>query len=143
MADKLQKPKKDISKLSKPKKCISKEEAKELHDNWCNDREGHLKKNLGFTDTREFWWSLEELEEYLAYVKKESKKQGIHDPGIRVYLGAHSKKQCKKDKGYSTLFLSPTGSEPRASGKDGGSRENNYRIAAFNGAGAGDPPKDY
>lgn len=127
----------------KPKKCISVEEARELHDNWCENRKKHLEKCLGHEDDREFWWSVEELEEYLEYVKAESKEQGINDPGIRIYLGAYSKGTCKMGKGYSTLFMTPTGSSVRSLGKDGGNAQNNYDIAPFNGGGAGRPPDDY
>ncbi|MFD2565647.1 hypothetical protein [Aquimarina rubra] len=130
-------------KVQRPQKCITREEAKELHDNWCTKRVGHLKKNLGFEDAREFHWSVAELEEYLAYVKQESAEQGIKDPGIRIYMGAYPKSKCKMKKGMSTLFLAPTGSRPGASGKGDGDPENNYDIDAFNKGGNGFPPNDY
>lgn len=116
----------------KPEKCISVEEARELHGNWCNHRGKHLEECLGHADHREFWWSVEELEEYLEYVKAESKEQGITDPGIRIYLGAYSKDTCKMGKGYSTLFMTPTGSQAKSLGKDGARAQNNYNIAPFN-----------
>ncbi|GAA3511993.1 hypothetical protein GCM10022393_27140 [Aquimarina addita] len=131
------------AKKQKPKKCISKKEAKELHDNWCNQREGHLKKRLGFEDTREFWWSVEELEEYLAYVKSESNKQGIDHPGIRIYMGAYSKAKCKMKRGYSTLFMVPTGAPAKSLGKENAEQPNNYDIDAYNRGGSGRPPHIY
>jgi len=149
MAKEVRKPKKN----KKPAKCISVEEARELHDNWDKQRGHHLKKCLGHEDTREFWWSVEELQEYLKYVKKESKKQGIENPGIRMYLGAYSKSKCKMGKGYTTLFLAPTGSRPGTLGKDGrdgndggdgrDGDDNNTDIDAYNGAGSGHPPRRY
>lgn len=129
--------------VQKPKKCITETEARELHDNWCAKREKRLTKDLGFEDAREFHWSVAELEEYLAYVKQESAKQGINNPGIRVYLGAYPKKKCKMGKGLSTVFFAATGSRPGAGGKDGGDDENNYGINPFNGGGSGIPPKSY
>lgn len=128
----------------KPTKCISKDEAKELHDQWSSKRGGHLKNNLGFEDARDFWWSVDELQEYLDYVKEESAKQGIKNPGIRVYLGAYPKNKCKMGKGYSTLFLAPTGAKIGASGKDGlGGASNNYNIPPFNHSSGGHPPNNY
>ncbi|SEM23207.1 hypothetical protein SAMN04487910_4492 [Aquimarina amphilecti] len=130
-------------KVQKPQKCITENEARELHDNWCKKRSKRLQKKLGFEDKREFHWSVAELEEYLAYVKQESEKQGIKDPGIRVYLGAYSESKCKMKKGYSTLFFAPTGSRPGAFGKDGEDPENNYGIEPFNHSSGGHPPNSY
>lgn len=127
----------------RPKKCISIKEAKELQKVWCDTRTPEIDKCLGFEDSREFWWSVEELQEYLKYVKKQSKKQGIDDPGIRIYFGAYPKEKCKKDKGYATVFLAPTGAPAGGLGKGGGSASNNYEIEAMNFGGSGNPPKDY
>ncbi|WP_459209872.1 hypothetical protein [Aquimarina rhabdastrellae] len=127
----------------RPEKCISVEEAKELQQQWCDHRAHHLHKCLGHEDAREFWWSVEELEEYLAYVKEESTKQGIKNPGIRMYMGAYPQQKCSHGKGMSTLFLTPTGSKVRSLGKDGGSEPNNYNIQPLNGGSSGNPPADY
>lgn len=128
---------------TKPTKCISVEEARELHDQWNNSRAGDMKKNLGFEDTREFHWTVDELQEYLDYVKDKSKILGVKKPGIRVYLGAYPKHKCKKGKGLSTVFFAPTGAKPGGLGKDGLEYENNYDIEPFNLGGAGDPPNNY
>ncbi len=127
----------------RPEKCISIEKAKELQQNWCDHRAHHLHKCLGHEDAREFWWSVEELEEYLAYVKEESAKQGIKNPGIRAYFGAYPQKTCKHGKGLSTLFLAPTGSKAKSLGKDGEPEPNNYDIAPLNDGGHGHPPFKY
>ena len=126
-----------------PEKCISVEEARELHKEWCGTRTPHIHKCIGFEDTREFWWSVEELQEYLKYVKKQSKKMGIDNPGIRMYLGAYPSSKCKMHRGYSTLFLAPTGAPAGELGKGGGSAPNNYEIQAYNRGGSGFPPNDY
>ena len=132
------------NEIPKPKKCISKDEARELQKNWCDTRSGKLNKKMGFEDARDFWWSVEELEEYLAYVKQESAKQGIKNPGIRFHLGAYTPTKCKYNKGLSTLFLAPTGAKPGASGKDGGADDPiNYSIEPFNRGGTGHPPTEY
>ncbi len=126
-----------------PKKCIKVEEAKELQKEWCCTRTPEIDNCLGFEDTREFWWSVEELEEYLAYVKKESKEQGIDDPGIRMYFGAYPASKCKSKKGYATVFLAPTGAPAGGLGKGGDLAPNNYKIRAYNWGSSGNPPNTY
>jgi len=127
----------------KPKKCIKVKEARELQDAWCNTRTPEIDRCLGFQDHREFSWSVDELMEYLKYVKKKSKKMGIDDPGVRLYFGAYPKEKCKMNKGYATVFFAPTGDPAEEPGKDGGSSPNNYKIDAFNLGSAGDPPHNY
>ena len=129
--------------MAKPKKCISPKEARELHDEWTSKRGNQTKKSLGHEDARDFWWSLDELQEYLDYVKEESKKQGVKKPGIRVYLGTYTKEKCKHKKGLSTVFFAPTGAKPGGLGKDGADDPNNYDIDAFNFGGGGWPPNKY
>ena len=129
--------------MGKPKKCISVDEAKELQKVWCDTRTPEIDKCLGFEDTREFWWSVEELQEYLKYVKKQSRKQGISNPGIRMYFGAYPESKCKKHKGYATLFLAPTGAPAGGIGKDDDTAPNNYGIDPMNFGSAGDPPQNY
>lgn len=135
---------KDLSKkYKKPKKCISVKQARELQEVWCDTRTPEIDKCLGFEDTREFWWSVEELLEYINYVKEESTKQGIDNPGIRIYFGAYPKGKCEMKKGYSTVFLAPTEGPNEETLKGGDSANNNYDIDAYNRGGSGRPPKVY
>ncbi|SHJ06911.1 hypothetical protein [Aquimarina spongiae] len=129
--------------MGKPKKCISVDEAKELQKVWCDTRTPEIDKCLGFVDAREFWWSVEDLLEYLKYVKKKSRKMGIDNPGIRVYLGAYPETKCKKHKGYSTLFFAPTGAPAGGLGKGGDTAPNNYSIEPMNIGEHGNPPLEY
>lgn len=126
-----------------PKKCISVEEARELQNTWCDTRTPEIDNCLGFEDTREFWWSVKELKKYLRYVERESKKQGIENPGIRAYFGAYPKDKCKIKRGYATMFFAPTGSPAGAPGKDGDCQANNYKIEAYNRGTSGNPPNMY
>ncbi len=139
-----------VKKKGKPEKCISIEEAKELQKTWCDTRTHEIHKCVGFEDSRQFWWSVEELEEYLKYVKKKSKKQGILNPGIRFFFGAYPKSKCNAGQGHSTLFLAPTGAVPKNLGKGDDSNEeeeeenpNNYEIEPFNRGNDDKPKKDY
>jgi len=118
-----------VNKL-KPKNCIDNTEAMEMREHWVNTRAKAIDNDLGFTDTRDFVWSVEELEEYLAYVKRKSISQGIENPGIRVSLAAY------KDSNNATLFFSPTIGTLSNS-------ENNYKIESFNKGNGGWPPNDF
>ncbi len=118
--------------MGKPAKCISETEARTLQNNWVNTREPALTRELSEQDCREVLFSLEELQEYLNYVKDESDRQGITSPGIRVYFGAYDNSNSNK----ATVFLAPT--KAITVGCD-----NNYKIDAFNNGIAGLPPKNY
>ncbi len=118
--------------MGKPAKCISENEARTLQNNWVNTREPTLTRELGEQDCREVLFSLEELQEYLNYVKDESDRQGITNPGIRVYFGAYDDSNSNK----ATVFLAPT--KAITDGSD-----NNYNIDAYNRGVNGNPPTSY
>ncbi|WP_037320840.1 hypothetical protein [Salegentibacter sp. Hel_I_6] len=128
--------------MKKPKKCISVEEARKEQDEWVKTRGKDIREAEGYEDTREFWYSVDELQEYLDYVKEKSKEQGVEKPGIRFYLGAYPTINDKK--GYSTMFLSPT---KEAAGDTATAKEdsdpNNYEIEPMNIIQSGDPPTNY
>ena len=135
----------------KPKGCITVEEAKKLERNYVEKIEKTLEKDLGCQECREFWWSLEELDEYIHYVKKEAEEKGYKNLGLRFYLGKYDKDQNKHED--VTMFIAPTGintKEPLApiKGQVVGAKsvdvDNNiYGVAAFNGGHSRKPPKDY
>lgn len=125
--------------MNRPKKCISIESAKELQNNWKNSRGKEIMRGQGYEDTREFYFGVDELQEYLNYVKEKSLEQGIENPGIRIYFAAYPKNGPKKS--YSTVFFAPT-KGGGALETEGGS-ENNYEIEPLNTVIGGKPPIDY
>ena len=130
--------------MEKPKKCISVEKAKELQTKWQESRGKDIDLAQGYQDTREFWYSVEELQEYLNYVKEKSVEQGVKDPGIRIYFGAYQKSSIKKS--YATVFLAPTkGKSAPLEGEDETSVNavNNYNIDPLNESSGGMPPVTY
>ncbi|MBV1923955.1 MAG: hypothetical protein KUG68_08015 [Flavobacteriaceae bacterium] len=118
--------------MNKPSKCISEQEARNLQDNWVTTRGASIQNSRGQEDSREVVFSVADLEEFLSYVKSESTKQGIKDPGVRVYFAAYNNAKSTK----STVFLSPTTS----SSSDA---DNNYNLSPFNTVIGGFPPKVY
>lgn len=128
--------------MEKPKKCISVEEARKEQDQWVRTRGKDIREGEGYEDTREFWYSLDELQEYLDYVREKSKEQGVNKPGIRFFLGAYP--TTKEKKGYSTLFLAPTKEAlEETESTDEDSDPNNYEIEPYNTIATGWPPIEY
>jgi len=129
--------------MERPVKCITVEEARALQNNWTKSRGREIERGQGYEDTREFWYSIAELEEYIEFVKEKSQEQGIKNPGLRVYLGAYPSQGQKKS--FTTIFLSPT--KPPAEGEslneNGEEQVNNYSIEALNDSHSGHPPQDY
>jgi len=130
--------------MAKPNKCISVDAAKSLQEKWKDTRAIEIEKGQGYQDTREFWYSLEDLQEYLDYVKEQSTAQGITKPGIRIYFGAYPKTSIKKS--YATLFLAPR--KEKSAIMDGeevtsNNTENNYDIEPLNTVIGGYPPINY
>lgn len=118
--------------MSKPLKCISVIEAKQLYSNWVNTRADALEKVIGAVDARDFVFSVAELDEFLAYVKSESAKQDIKNPGIRIHFAAYDNDTSNK----ATVFLAPT---------NGTSANDpvNYDIDPLNRGNTGWPPNNY
>lgn len=95
-----------------PKQLIDKNLAIEFNSNY------NLKMGQLLNDTSEYahanavWYSIEELENYINYVKTEGSKKGYEVNGIRMYLGVYPNKvEYGKKKGLTTIFLTPTGNK--------------------------------
>lgn len=126
--------------MAKPLKCIPIEDARKLQEIWKSSRGKEIERAQKYVDTREFWYSLAELEEYLNYVKQKSAEEGVSNPGIRIYFGAYPEAGSKKS--YSTVFLAPT--KPLDSMENTeDTQENNYSIDPLNHGQGGVPPVDY
>lgn len=126
--------------MERPAKCITVEEARSLQDYWKETRGREIEKGQKYEDTREFWYSVAELQEYINYVKEKSADQGIDNPGMRIYLGAYPSQGGKK--GLSTIFLTPTMDDTSVQGSQT-IRLNNYSIEPMNDSQQGWPPTNY
>jgi len=65
--------------------------------------DSNIKPELGTNLTKSVWFSLENLENYLAYIKKEATNNNIEVSGIRFHMVAKT-----KDTKQLTLALTPT-----------------------------------
>ncbi|GAA3590822.1 hypothetical protein Q4Q39_15605 [Flavivirga amylovorans] len=135
-------------KIKAPKQIIDYEYAKELEDEYKNTRSAIINKHLGIEDTREFWFDLEELKKYIAYVEQEADSLGYTRLGIRIYNGAYPKEKRFHDPGYSTVFLVPTGNKTKSKASFSPIsstfviNDNIHEIPAYNYGHAGKPPKN-
>jgi len=107
-------PKEPVSDSYK-KKLISYREGRILYDEYSRTNNAILTKyRNGDPDSRWYWFSVEDLEGYIHYVKETAKKQHLKNPGIRIYMGKypmnHPRNKMAKPEyaGYQTIFLVPT-----------------------------------
>lgn len=129
--------------MERPVKCIPVEEARILQNQWKKTRGKEIERGQGYEDTREFWYSIAELEEYIKYVKKKSEEQGITNPGLRIYLGSYPSRAQKK--GLTTIFITPTLPDEgmKSLNENEENHINNYSIDPMNDSNSGWPPKEY
>ncbi len=140
-------------KQSQPEMKIDKEklltykETKVLIDNY-DKRLNLILEKEGIKDANSAWYSIEELEAYIAYAKKQGKTNNIDVSGIRFYLGIYPKgdKRFEGREGLTAIFLVPTtgGSNNRnatgASNKSTNSKSRDDQNA--NNSDAKDDPKN-
>lgn len=96
---------------AKPNQLITKEFAKQLNVNYNSKRAASLAgKAAKKEDANAIWYSLEELENYIHYIKTNGAKDGYNVDGIRFYFGVYPDDEQHGEKaGLTTLFLVPTG----------------------------------
>ncbi len=93
-----------------PKGVIPVKEAKLLDRTYTDTRYNLISEKLGFKDNRSSWWSIEDLEDYIAYAKSQASEKGYQVDGLRVYMGAYPKSYSRPEvAGFTTLFIVPTG----------------------------------
>jgi|TARA_B110000908_G_scaffold140059_1_gene167014 hypothetical protein len=118
--------------MRRPKNCISVAKAKALQKNWNDTRALGLDTTSGFKEINAVTFNIDQLQEFIDYVKSESASQRIANPGIRVYFAAYNNALSDK----ATVFLNATEN-------DGGNSANNYGIDPLNFGTNGWPPEAY
>lgn len=95
---------------SKPSQLITKEFAKQLNVNYNNKKASLRALKDEKEDANAIWYSLEELENYIHYIRTNGAKDGYNVDGIRFYFGVYPDDEKHGEKaGLTTLFLVPTG----------------------------------
>jgi hypothetical protein len=134
--------------IDPPQQSITSEKANTLEEEYKNTRAGIINDSLNITDTRDFWFKLETLKEYIEYVEQEAEEMGKENLGIRIYLGAYPDNNDYPDPGFTTVFLVPT-SQVDVTGLQKGFfpiepvNQNIDSINALNYGTGGIPPNDY
>jgi DNA polymerase sigma len=138
-------------KFEEPKQLISPKFAEELNKRYNAERHKLISSVINREDANAIWYSIEELENYINYVKKEGEKQKIKVDGIRFYLGVYpdDAKTYGNKAGLTTIFLTPTENKVIQKGsminlsamQDEKQSVDVTKIAPDNYGGMGDPPK--
>ncbi len=103
----------------KPKNIIKVDQAVEMYHNYTNRTELIHKYYDGIGDndkesqpTRSLFYDLDDLYNYLGYIKQLSRKAKVEPSGIRIYFAEYSEGYVRNDsKEYSkrqTIFITPT-----------------------------------
>lgn len=141
----------ETPKYGEPKQLIKAEKAKELNRNYIETRHRLISGSIGKEDANAAWYSLEELENYINYIKKEGKAKGYKVDGIRFYLGAYPNDNSAEGN-MTTIFLTPTGKRtevqkgsvinlPVTSMQQVETNPDIEEISPLNYGGMGHPPK--
>jgi hypothetical protein len=119
--------------LVKPSGLITPAQAKALDANWTATRKRAVDSAAGRPDNRSSWWSLEDIQNYLAYAENQADSLGYEMNGIRVYLGVYPGNAPNGKADYTTMFIVPTGKKLHS-----GSNFNLFNFSTL--AGGGDIP---
>ncbi|MFH6602932.1 hypothetical protein ACEZ3G_05545 [Maribacter algicola] len=105
----------DRKEIAPPEQTIDLKLAAQLQQEYVRTRADSINAMLDKVDTRDFWFSLETMEQYIDYVKSEGEKKGYKDMGIRIFYAAYPQdsRDPRADPGYSTVVLVPTMGKPR------------------------------
>lgn len=123
---------------------ITKTEAAKLNKCYVEKYHDGLSAKNDSNFSSSSWYSLEDLEGYINYVKEEAKKKEISVDGIRFYFGVYPENNEDKSKvGQNTLFMCPTTSSKGLSTyKIEGNSIDVTEIQAMNYGSTGNPPKN-
>lgn len=131
---------KKLQSLVAPSQLITVDKARELNQNFNQLR------LMNSNDANAVWYSLQELENYISYIKAEGNQKGYIVDGIRFYMGVYPASEPNGRAGFSTIFLSPTGQQVQTDGvkttlaQINGSQDITV-IKPLNFGSMGNPPK--
>lgn len=91
----------------KPTQLISAEMASDLEKNYKKYRSTLIDSTYNMEDANAIWYSIDELENYIAYVRTQTKEKGVTMDGIRFYMGVYPSSN-KEKAGMTTIFMVPT-----------------------------------
>jgi len=134
----------------KPNGLISPSQAKALNEQFIKTRSKEMnkivKKLTGDKKEQDAyctWFSIEELENYIAYTKEQATEKGKNLTGLNVYFGAYpTEGKHPKDSNLSTIFFAPTTETSKLDIADL-STESDTELDGLNAGTIGWPPSAY
>ncbi|MCB0398988.1 MAG: hypothetical protein KDD26_05070 [Winogradskyella sp.] len=133
----------NLEEMTKPNGLITPSEIEAL-DQAYNSRHTIISDSLIKTpDNRSSWYSIEEIESYIAYAKQQAGSLGYTLDGLRIYAGAYP--DTKEGPGLMTMFFVPTGSKIVSEGSmlptvQGGGSNDLQGADGLNRGSGGEPP---
>ncbi|PCH77777.1 MAG: hypothetical protein COB98_02525 [Flavobacteriaceae bacterium] len=136
--------------VSKPRGLISPSQARVLNKEFIKTRSKEMNKivkkltnDKKEQDVYSTWFSIEELENFIAYTKEKATEKGKKLTGLNVFLGAYGTdiKHSKKSD-LSTVFFAPTTEINKLEGMEL-STESDTELDGLNSGTIGWPPKSY
>lgn len=98
-----------------PMDTISIAKAMELDKNWTKFRKPAVdscaQSQGQKQDDRSVAWNLKDLQRYLRYARRESRKLGYDMTGVRVHLGVYGAHEIPECRNLTTMFIVPTGNK--------------------------------
>ncbi|WP_299622590.1 hypothetical protein [uncultured Tenacibaculum sp.] len=98
----------EVSKVERPYNALMYKEMIDMLEHYDKTRKPVLEDALGYEDTRINFYSIETLENYIAYVKQLSKEKGIELTGINFVSGSYPENTSHGKPGYQNIMLMPT-----------------------------------
>ncbi|MFD1613749.1 hypothetical protein [Gelatiniphilus marinus] len=100
------------TEIVKPKGVITPDQAMALNNNWTKYRKAAVDSAAARQgreiDDRSTWWSIKNIENYIAYSKKQTDSLGYTITGLRVYLGVYGENAGRTKRNLTTMFVVPT-----------------------------------
>lgn len=96
------------AKVSRPYNALNYKELVPMLEHYDETRKPVLEKALGHEDTRMNYFSIETIENYLAYVKALSKEKGIRITGINFVSASYPENTTHGVPNYQTMVFMPT-----------------------------------
>ncbi len=123
----------------KTNKLISTKTAKEYIAEYDSLKYGAISKVTGKPDALEFYYTIAELEGYLAYVKSKAEKQKVSVSGIAISLAAYPKGARENYDDLTTIVLRPFTSKEDAKSLEATEEKIIETIDPLNGASSHPP----